>query len=42
MAALTLLSHHEGLPYSLLEGAAVELPLIGTRIPGIVDVIVDG
>lgn len=35
-------SHHEGLPVTLLEGAAMRLPLVATRIPGNVDAIVDG
>jgi glycosyltransferase involved in cell wall biosynthesis len=42
MDVLALPSYHEGLPYSLLEGEAMELPVIGTRISGIVDVIRDG
>ncbi len=33
--AVVLPSEHEGLPYSLLEGAAAGRPLIGTDIPGI-------
>jgi glycosyltransferase involved in cell wall biosynthesis len=37
MDVLVLPSYHEGLPYSLVEGASMELPVIGTRIPGIVD-----
>jgi N,N'-diacetylbacillosaminyl-diphospho-undecaprenol alpha-1,3-N-acetylgalactosaminyltransferase len=32
---LTLPSRHEGFPYSLLEGSAAGLALIGTDIPGI-------
>ena len=42
MDVLALPSYHEGLPYSVLEGAAMELPVIGTRISGIVDVVRDG
>jgi len=41
MDALVLPSYHEGLPYSLLEAAAMELPVIGTRISGIVDAVLD-
>ena len=33
--AVVLPSEHEGFPYSLLEGAASGLPLIGADIPGI-------
>jgi glycosyltransferase involved in cell wall biosynthesis len=39
MDVLALPSYHEGLGYSLLEAAAMELPVIGTRIPGIVDAV---
>jgi glycosyltransferase involved in cell wall biosynthesis len=39
MDLLVLPSYHEGLGYSLLEAAAMELPVIGTRIPGIVDAL---
>ncbi len=39
MDVLTLPSYHEGLPYSLLEAAAMQVPVIGTRIPGIVDAL---
>ena len=42
MDVLALPSYHEGLGYSLLEAAAMELPVIGTRIPGIVDAVLDG
>ena len=39
MDVLALPSYHEGLGYSLLEASAMELPVIGTRIPGIVDAV---
>jgi glycosyltransferase involved in cell wall biosynthesis len=39
MDVLVLPSYHEGLGYSLLEASAMELPVIGTRIPGIVDAV---
>jgi glycosyltransferase involved in cell wall biosynthesis len=39
MDALVQPSYHEGLGYSMLEGAAMELPVVGTRIPGTVDAI---
>ena len=42
MDALILPSFHEGLGYTLLEASAMELPVIGTRIPGIVDAVHDG
>ena len=42
MDVVALPSYHEGLGYSLLEAAAMELPVIGTRIPGIVDAVLDG
>jgi glycosyltransferase involved in cell wall biosynthesis len=42
MDVLALPSYHEGLGYSLLEAAAMELPVIGTRIPGIVDAMLHG
>ena len=38
---VVLPSWHEGLPYSLLEGAAVARPLIGSDIPGIDSVIIN-
>lgn len=38
----TLTSRKEGLPYVLLEAAYAELPVIGTDIPGIADVVDDG
>lgn len=42
MDLLALPSDHEGLPYSLLEAAAAELPVVATRIPGNIDGVVDG
>lgn len=39
---LTLPSLHEGLPVSLLEAAAMEVPVVATRIPGNVDAVEDG
>ena len=39
---VVLPSRHEGFPYSLLEGAAAVRPLIGTDVPGIDSIIVDG
>ncbi len=42
MDLLILPSFHEGLGYTLLEASAMELPVIGTRIPGIVDAVRDG
>jgi glycosyltransferase involved in cell wall biosynthesis len=39
MDVVVLPSYHEGLGYCLVEAAAMELPVIGTRIPGIVDAI---
>jgi glycosyltransferase involved in cell wall biosynthesis len=39
MDVLVLPSYHEGLGYSIVEAAAMELPVIGTRIPGIVDAL---
>lgn len=41
MDAVVLPSYHEGLGYSLVEASAMELPVIGSRIPGIVDAIQD-
>jgi glycosyltransferase involved in cell wall biosynthesis len=35
-------SIHEGLPISLLEGAAMQLPIVASRIPGNVDAVEDG
>ena len=42
MDLLILPSFHEGLGYTLIEASAMELPVIGTRIPGIVDAVRDG
>ncbi len=42
MDVLTLPSFHEGLGYTLLEASAMELPVVGTRIPGILDAVLDG
>lgn len=42
MDVVVLPSYHEGLGYSMIEGAAMELPVIGTRIPGIVDAVLEG
>ena len=36
---IVLPSFHEGLPYSLLEGAAAAKPLVGSDIPGIDSII---
>ena len=41
MDVLILPSFHEGLGYVLIEASAMEVPVIGTRIPGIVDAICD-
>jgi len=35
-------SHREGLPTVPIEAAAMELPVVATRIPGNVDVVLDG
>lgn len=42
MDVLTLPSTHEGLPISLLEGAAMRLPVVASRIPGNTDAVRDG
>lgn len=42
MDLLVLPSHHEGLGYVLIEASAMELPVVGTRIPGIVEAVLDG
>ena len=42
MDVVALPSYHEGLGYSLVEAAAMEIPVIGTRIPGEVDALVEG
>lgn len=39
---LVLPTYREGLPASLLEAAAMEVPVIATRIPGCVDAVCDG
>jgi glycosyltransferase involved in cell wall biosynthesis len=42
MDVLVLPSLHEGLGYTLIEASAMEVPVIGTRISGIVDAVWDG
>jgi glycosyltransferase involved in cell wall biosynthesis len=42
MDVLALPSYREGLGYVLLEGAAMELPVVATAVPGCVDAVVDG
>ncbi len=42
MDVLVLPSAREGLPVSLLEGASMRLPIVGTRVTGIVDAVTDG
>jgi glycosyltransferase involved in cell wall biosynthesis len=42
MDVLALPSYHEGLSYCLLEGAAMELPVIATRIIGTIDAVLEG
>jgi glycosyltransferase involved in cell wall biosynthesis len=39
---LVLPTYREGFPASLLEAAAMEVPVIATRIPGCVDAVCDG
>src|SRR5262249_22799631 len=39
---LILPTYREGLPTVLLEGSAMELPVVATRIPGCVDAVRDG
>lgn len=41
-SAIVLPSYREGLPRSLLEGAAMERPLIATAVPGCREVVEDG
>ncbi len=41
MQIFVLPSYHEGLPCTLLEAAAMELPVVATRIPGTVDAVED-
>lgn len=42
MDVLVLPSFYEGLGYVLLEASAMEVPVVGTKIPGIVDAVCDG
>jgi glycosyltransferase involved in cell wall biosynthesis len=42
MDVQALPSFHEGLPLSLLEGGAMRLPIVASKIPGNVDAIQDG
>jgi glycosyltransferase involved in cell wall biosynthesis len=42
MDILVLPTYREGLPGVLLEAAAMELPVVATRIPGCVDAVIDG
>jgi glycosyltransferase involved in cell wall biosynthesis len=39
---VVLPTYREGFPASLLEAAAMELPVIATRVPGCVDAVLDG
>jgi glycosyltransferase involved in cell wall biosynthesis len=39
---LVLPTYREGLPAALLEAAAMEVPVVATRVPGCVDVVRDG
>jgi glycosyltransferase involved in cell wall biosynthesis len=42
MDVLALPSYREGMAYSLLEGAAMALPTVTSRVTGCIDAIVDG
>jgi len=42
MDVFVLPTYREGLPISALEAAAMELPVVATRVPGCVDAVVDG
>lgn len=42
MDVLALPSFYEGLGYVLLEASAMQVPVIGTKIPGILDAVCDG
>ena len=42
MDVCVLPTYREGLPGVLLEAAAMELPVVATRVPGCVDAVVDG
>jgi len=42
MDVLTLPSFHEGLPATVLEGAAMQVPTVASRVPGNVDAVEDG
>jgi len=42
MDMLVLPTKREGFPYTLLEAAAMELPVIATKVTGCVDAVVDG
>lgn len=42
MDVFALTSSHEGLPISMLEVMAMGIPVVGTQVPGIADLIEDG
>jgi glycosyltransferase involved in cell wall biosynthesis len=42
MDTLVLPTYREGLPVAVLEAAAMELPVVATRVPGCVDAVLDG